>query len=137
HLPRVRRAARAFPGRPPPCRRPPRPRRPRRGGPPRARRGPPAPPRPPRAGGAPEAEAIRKQAAFLQLIRAYRVRGHLYAELDPLTSGPTPEIQPELAMSTYGLSVWDLERRFYVGNLRGSGGTMTLREVLEILRDTY
>jgi 2-oxoglutarate dehydrogenase E1 component len=86
---------------------------------------------------APDAEIIRKQAAVLQLIRAYRVRGHLYAELDPLTSGPTPEIHPELALSTYGLSVWDLDRRFFVGNLRGSHGTLTLREVLEILRDTY
>jgi 2-oxoglutarate dehydrogenase E1 component len=82
-------------------------------------------------------DAIRKQAAVLQLIRAYRVRGHLYAELDPLASAPTPEVHPELAMSTYGLSVWDLDRRFYAGGLRGHQGTMTLREVLEILRDTY
>ncbi|HET9298739.1 MAG TPA: multifunctional oxoglutarate decarboxylase/oxoglutarate dehydrogenase thiamine pyrophosphate-binding subunit/dihydrolipoyllysine-residue succinyltransferase subunit, partial [Candidatus Polarisedimenticolaceae bacterium] len=87
--------------------------------------------------GSPDAEVIRKQAAVLQLIRAYRVRGHLYAELDPLTSGPVPEVQPELAMSTYGLTVWDLDRHFFVGNLRGSHGTLTLRETLEILRDTY
>jgi 2-oxoglutarate dehydrogenase E1 component len=88
-------------------------------------------------GAGPDSETTRKQAAVLQLIRAYRVRGHLHAELDPLASGPTPEVHPELAMSTYGLSVWDLDRRFFVGNLRGSNGTLTLRGVLEILRDTY
>ncbi|HEX5042088.1 MAG TPA: multifunctional oxoglutarate decarboxylase/oxoglutarate dehydrogenase thiamine pyrophosphate-binding subunit/dihydrolipoyllysine-residue succinyltransferase subunit [Candidatus Polarisedimenticolaceae bacterium] len=97
-----------------------------------------APDRAARIGGAaPDSEIIRKQAAVLQLIRAYRVRGHLYAELDPLASGFTPEVEPELAMSTYGLTVWDLDRRFFVGNLRGSNATLTLRETLEILRGTY
>ncbi len=84
---------------------------------------------------------IAKQAGIMQLINAYRVRGHLIADLDPLGSEPTrhPELDPE----TYGLSIWDLDREFLTGSLgEGVGGgaakpVATLREILETLRDTY
>ena len=72
------------------------------------------------------------------LINMYRVRGHLLANLDPL-GRDGPHTHPELDIGHYGLSIWDLDRTFPVGNL-GSGrlpATMTLREILGVLRDAY
>ena len=83
-------------------------------------------------------EEIAKQAAVLQLINAYRVRGHLIADVNPL--GTSPGYHPELDPSTYGLTIWDLERDFITGNLAQSGAARsvtTLRETLETLRNTY
>ncbi len=80
-------------------------------------------------------EAVEKQARVIQLIRSYRVRGHLAAHLDPLGTEPTP--QPELELSEYGFTLWDLDRRFIAGGLAGESGMSALREILEILRETY
>lgn len=78
-----------------------------------------------------------KQSAVLQIINAYRVRGHLMADLDPL-NGKDPDYHAELDPLTYGLTIWDLERVYSSGNLGGvSGGTATLREILDLLRATY
>ena len=74
----------------------------------------------------------------MQLINAYRVRGHLIADLDPL--GDEPSYHPELDPVTYGLTIWDLDREFLTGSLGeaiGEGGrkpVATLREILETLR---
>ena len=82
-----------------------------------------------------------KEAAVLQLINAYRVRGHLIADLDPL--GAEPSYHPELDPSHYGLTIWDLDREFLTGSLGeaiGEGAPQpvaTLREILETLRQTY
>ncbi len=84
---------------------------------------------------------IAKEAGIIQMINAYRVRGHLVAELDPL--GSEPHYHPELDPETYGLTIWDLDREFLTGPLGeaiGEGGpkpVATLREILETLRDTY
>ena len=51
-----------------------------------------------------------KQAAVIQLIHAFRVRGHLIADLNPL--GPERGDHPELDPATYGLTIWDLDREF-------------------------
>ena len=80
-------------------------------------------------------ETVAKQAGVIQLVRAFRVRGHLSAHLDPL--GSPPLHQEELDLSFYGLSVWDLDRRFAAGTLAGSKEARSLRETLDILRDTY
>jgi multifunctional 2-oxoglutarate metabolism enzyme len=82
-------------------------------------------------------EEIAKQAAVLQLINAYRVRGHLIADLNPL--GVQAGYHPELDPATYGLTIWDFDREFITGNLAGNeeAGVSTLRQILETLRQTY
>jgi multifunctional 2-oxoglutarate metabolism enzyme len=79
-------------------------------------------------------EEIEKQARVLQLIHAYRVRGHLVADLDPLDSTRAPH--KDLDPATYGLTLWDLDREFITNGLSGKDRA-TLREILEVLRDTY
>ncbi|MEX2262473.1 MAG: multifunctional oxoglutarate decarboxylase/oxoglutarate dehydrogenase thiamine pyrophosphate-binding subunit/dihydrolipoyllysine-residue succinyltransferase subunit [Bryobacteraceae bacterium] len=87
-----------------------------------------------------DGEAV-KAAAVIQLINAYRVRGHLIADLDPL--GGEPNYHPELDPATYGLTIWDLDREFLTGTLGEAIGESapkplaTLREILETLRQTY
>ena len=84
---------------------------------------------------------IAKEAGIIQLINAYRVRGHLIADFDPL--GSEPSYHPELDPETYGLTIWDLDREFLTGTLGESIGesgakpVATLREILETLRETY
>jgi 2-oxoglutarate dehydrogenase E1 component len=84
---------------------------------------------------------IAKEAGIIQLINAYRVRGHLIADLDPL--GTEPSYHAELDPETYGLTIWDLDREFLTGSLgeaigEGTPKSMaTLREILETLRQTY
>jgi 2-oxoglutarate dehydrogenase E1 component len=85
----------------------------------------------------PSTEVV-KEAAVIQLMNAYRVRGHLMAELDPL--GGEPSYNEELDPLTYGLTIWDLDRHFYAGTLQHAFGTrrqVTLREMVELLRSTY
>jgi len=79
-------------------------------------------------------EEVEKQARVLQLIHAYRVRGHLVADLDPLDSQRAPH--KDLDPATYGLTLWDLDREFITNGLSGRDRA-TLREILETLRDTY
>ncbi len=85
------------------------------------------------------AEAVRAAAhdsiRALMLIRSYRVRGHLQANLDPL--GIEQAIQnPELTPEFYGFSGADLDRPIYLDGVLGLQ-TGTIREVLEILKRTY
>src|SRR6185503_2540826 len=79
-------------------------------------------------------EAVEKEARVLQLVNAYRVRGHLVTGFDPLGAPRTPH--RDLDPATYGLTVWDLDREFITNGLSGKDRA-TLREMLEILRDTY
>ena len=81
-----------------------------------------------------ELDMTEKQAAVLQLIRAYRVRGHLQADTNPL--GYEWQYHSELDPATYGLTVWDLDREFITGGL-GSEEKLPLREILSILRKAY
>ncbi len=79
-------------------------------------------------------EEVEKQTKVLQLVHNYRVRGHLVADLDPLDSTRAPH--RDLDPATYGLTLWDLDREFLTGGLSG-GDRATLREMLDILRETY
>ena len=84
-------------------------------------------------------DEVAKEAAVLQLINAYRVRGHLIADFDPL--GSDAVYHPELDPATYGLTIWDLDREFLTGTLMSDDDEpqkiATLREILETLRQTY
>ncbi len=82
-----------------------------------------------------EAERILKQIRVQSLINMYRVRGHLNAHLNPLSNEPPP-IHAELELSTYGLTIWDLQRSFVVDGLAGLHEA-TLEKILSILRDAY
>jgi len=88
-----------------------------------------------------EQALIEKQARVLQLIRAYRVRGHLQADLNPL--GVELRQHSELDPSSYGLTVWDLDRTFTTGGIGTVGGglgghdQLPLREILDVLWETY
>ncbi len=75
-----------------------------------------------------------KQAAVAKLIQAWRERGHLVADLDPL--GEPRVSHPDLEPSTHGLTIWDLDRSFHAGAF-GSMGVMTLRALIDRLRQTY
>ncbi|WP_395673512.1 2-oxoglutarate dehydrogenase E1 component [Phenylobacterium sp.] len=72
----------------------------------------------------------------IMMIRAYRMRGHLKANLDPLGIATTPGDASELDPANYGFSEGDFERPIFLDNVLGLE-TATLREILEILRRTY
>jgi len=71
----------------------------------------------------------------LMLIRAYRVRGHLIANLDPLGI-ETREYHPELDYRTYGFTDDDLDREIFTNYVLGFE-TATLREIMQRVRETY
>ena len=71
----------------------------------------------------------------IMLIRAYRIRGHLQAKLDPLgLQAPTPH--PELDPTSYGFSEEDWDRPIFINHVLGLE-TATLREIMERLQATY
>ena len=79
----------------------------------------------------PEAEAI-KPAHIAELIHAYRSRGHLMADVDPLSSRPRKH--PDLDIQTHGLTLWDLDRVYATAGFAGRE-RQRMREVLARLRD--
>ncbi len=71
----------------------------------------------------------------LMLIRSYRVRGHLKANLDPLGL-EIPKEHPELNPATYGFKEADWDREIFLDNVLGLE-TATIREILAIVKRTY
>jgi multifunctional 2-oxoglutarate metabolism enzyme len=80
-------------------------------------------------------EQTLKEARVIELINAYRVRGHLIADTDPLHALPLL-YHPELDIETYGLTIWDLDRVFITDGL-ANRESATLREILDILQRAY
>ena len=79
--------------------------------------------------------AVLDSLRALMLIRSYRVRGHLEAQLDPL--GLTkPKPHPELDPKTYGFTEADLDRPIFLDMVLGKE-TATLREIIAICRASY
>lgn len=81
-------------------------------------------------------EHERKQVKVLQLISAYRVRGHQKADLDPLKLMPRHHV-PDLELSYHDLSPADLETTFNTGNLFIGKEEARLREIIDTLEKTY
>jgi len=80
------------------------------------------------------ADQSGKNTRIQEYINAFRVRGHLIADIDPLEY--VQRWHPDLDIRSYGLSLWDLDRTFKTG---GFGGRVKakFRNILGILRDTY
>ncbi len=77
---------------------------------------------------------LNKTARVQELIHAYRVRGHLMADIDPLAY--KQRRHPDLDVAQHGLTLWDLDREFAVAGF-GGAQFMTLRNVMQTLRDAY
>jgi 2-oxoglutarate dehydrogenase E1 component len=94
---------------------------------------------PAHAPGAPS-EAVRTATLdslrAIMMIRAYRMRGHLKANLDPLGLAGAPEDTSELDPASYGFSETDYDRPIFLDYVLGLE-TATLREILQIVRRTY
>lgn len=86
------------------------------------------------AGAARELSVALYQDRVDQLIRSYRVRGHMIANLDPL--GLPRPVPPELDLEYYGLTEADMDRPFSTRTIYGPD-VLTLRGILRRLRNTY
>jgi 2-oxoglutarate decarboxylase len=80
-------------------------------------------------------DEVHKQARVLELIHAYRVRGHMMADTDPLEY--QQRSHPDLDVLSHDLTLWDLEREFATGSFGGTRRFMKLRDILGVLRDSY
>ena len=91
----------------------------------------PSAPAAPREGYAAALDSVRA----IMMIRAYRVRGHLDADLDPLkleTKQPHPELDP----ASYGFTPEDWDRPIFIDHVLGLE-TATIRQMLKIVQQTY
>ncbi|WP_211344738.1 multifunctional oxoglutarate decarboxylase/oxoglutarate dehydrogenase thiamine pyrophosphate-binding subunit/dihydrolipoyllysine-residue succinyltransferase subunit [Klugiella xanthotipulae] len=79
-------------------------------------------------------DAVDKTARVQELINAFRVRGHLMADIDPLEY--VQRTHPDLEIESHGLTFWDLDRPFVTGGI-GNKRAMPLRDILGVLRDSY
>ncbi len=79
--------------------------------------------------------AVLDSVRALMLIRAYRIRGHLAADLDPLGLRETP-VRPELDPRSYGFTEADLDRPIFIDNVLGLQ-VASIREILAIVKRTY
>src|SRR5579872_6775053 len=79
--------------------------------------------------------ATELQSRVAQLVNAYRVRGHLFANVDPLEAPPAAA--PELELSHFGLGDGDLDKAFSTAGMSGLPERATLREIVSHLKETY
>ncbi|HRP01983.1 MAG TPA: multifunctional oxoglutarate decarboxylase/oxoglutarate dehydrogenase thiamine pyrophosphate-binding subunit/dihydrolipoyllysine-residue succinyltransferase subunit [Candidatus Kapabacteria bacterium] len=77
---------------------------------------------------------LEKSSHVMQMINAYRVRGHLLASINPL--GFEVYNYPELDPAYYGFTMWDLDRYFHADS-SWEKSYLPLRDIIEILRETY
>ncbi|MBN9747473.1 MULTISPECIES: multifunctional oxoglutarate decarboxylase/oxoglutarate dehydrogenase thiamine pyrophosphate-binding subunit/dihydrolipoyllysine-residue succinyltransferase subunit [Amycolatopsis] len=77
---------------------------------------------------------VDKTARVMELIEAFRMRGHLMADTDPLNY--RQRSHHDLDVLSHGLTLWDLDREFAVGDF-SSRERMKLRDILGVLRDSY
>ena len=98
-----------------------------------------SPPRPPRQGVQLTDEQIQRAVLdsirALMIIRAYRIRGHLAADLDPLgmtERGSHPELDP----ASYGFTEADMDRPIFIDNVLGLTHA-SMRQIIDIVKRTY
>jgi len=90
----------------------------------------------PGSDGANLSDVTRDSIQALMIIRSHRVRGHLYAELDPLGL-EQPLSHTELDPESYGFSESDYDREIYIHDRLGLGEKAPLRDIVERVRATY
>ncbi|MGH3626310.1 MAG: multifunctional oxoglutarate decarboxylase/oxoglutarate dehydrogenase thiamine pyrophosphate-binding subunit/dihydrolipoyllysine-residue succinyltransferase subunit, partial [Sciscionella sp.] len=78
--------------------------------------------------------SVDRTARVIELIDAYRTRGHLMADIDPLNY--RQRRHDDLDVLQHGLTLWDLDREFAVGGFSGEE-RMKLRDILGVLRNSY
>ncbi|MBN9072501.1 MAG: 2-oxoglutarate dehydrogenase E1 component [Rhizobiales bacterium] len=81
--------------------------------------------------------AARDSVRAIMMIRAYRMRGHLHANLDPLGMAKPLEDYNELSPQSYGFEEADLDRPIFIDGVLGLGEYATVRQMLEIVKRTY
>ena len=79
--------------------------------------------------------AVLDSIRALMIIRAYRIRGHLVADLDPLGMRETTP-HPELDPKSYGFTDADMDRPIFIDNVLGLQ-MASMRQILEIVKRTY
>ncbi|NIZ12898.1 2-oxoglutarate dehydrogenase E1 component [Phaeobacter sp. HF9A] len=79
--------------------------------------------------------AVLDSVRALMLIRAYRIRGHLAADLDPLGMRAATA-HPELDPKTYGFGDADMDRPIFIDNVLGLQ-VASMRQIVEIVKRTY
>jgi 2-oxoglutarate dehydrogenase E1 component len=79
--------------------------------------------------------ATELQSRVAQLVNAYRVRGHLFADVDPL--GNPPSVHHELELANFGLRTEDLDKTFSAAGMSGLPERATLRQIVDHLTETY
>lgn len=98
------------------------------------------------AGGALSVEEVKRSMRTLLLIRAYQVRGHILAKLDPLNQPRLELVPAELQPATYGFTESELDLPVFLGDtniISGflsqdiSGHQPTIRQLLTRLKETY
>ncbi|WP_415393280.1 2-oxoglutarate dehydrogenase E1 component [Paracoccus sp. SJTW-4] len=79
--------------------------------------------------------AVLDSVRAIMLIRAYRIRGHLFADLDPLGMREMPPLG-ELDPATYGFTASDLDRPIFIDNVLGLQ-VASIRQITELMKRTY
>ena len=79
--------------------------------------------------------AVLDSIRAIMIIRAYRIRGHLAADLDPLGLADTKH-HPELDPASYGFTEADMDRPIFIDNVLGLTHA-SMREIIDIVKRTY
>ncbi|RLZ06997.1 2-oxoglutarate dehydrogenase E1 component [Faecalibacter macacae] len=80
-------------------------------------------------------DSVQKEFKVINLINAYRTRGHLFTKTNPVRE--RRKWEPTLALENFGLSQADLNQTFTAGEILGIGGAITLKEIVNHLEEMY
>ncbi len=88
-----------------------------------------------KAGAMAPTASTQESLRAIMMIRAYRVRGHLIADLDPLQQEPN-KYHAELDPATYGFGPEDMDKPIFIDGVLGLDNP-TMREIMDVLHNTY